>query len=168
MNPYKQTNICVERLMREYRTHKRLIVAVDFDDTVFDYHEIGINSQEIVALLRTCKQLGFYIMLFTAAPRIDDWAVQRQYMKDIGCNVDAVNANPLPLPFGHDGKPYYNILLDDRTIVEYLRDIVSSGADQFDAAFKRLMVGLGADKRRQEGVMDVDEILRAQSFDELI
>lgn len=110
--------------MREYKLHKRLIVAVDFDDTVFDYHEIGINSTEIVALLRMCKHLGFYLILFTAAPKVDDWAVQRQYMKDIGCAVDTVNANVVDLPFGNDGKPYFNIMLDDRAGLGQACDIL--------------------------------------------
>src|SRR5271156_6149664 len=60
------------------------------------------------------------------------------------------------------------ILLDDRAIVEYLSNVVRGGADQFDAALKRLVVGLGTDERGQERVVNVDEVLRSQSCDELV
>lgn len=111
--------------MREWRLHKRLIVAVDFDDTVFDYHKVGLDAMEVIQLLRECKQLGFYLILFTAAPKVDDWAVQRQYMRDIGCAVDTVNANVMELPFGNDGKPYFNIMLDDRAGLGQAYDVLT-------------------------------------------
>jgi len=60
-----------------------------------------------------------------------------------------------------------DVLLDDGAIVEYLSHVVGGGADQFDAALKRLMVGLGADKRGQERVVNVYEVLGAQSGNEL-
>ena len=43
-----------------------------------------------------------------------------------------------------------HVLFDDGTVVEYFGDVVTGGADQLDAALKGLMVGLGADKCRQE------------------
>lgn len=39
-----------------------------------------------------------------------------------------------------------HVLLDDGTVVEDFADIVTGRADQFDAALKGLMVGLGANE----------------------
>ena len=59
-----------------------------------------------------------------------------------------------------------DILLDDGAVVEDLGDVVSGGADDFDSALEGLMVGLGADEGGKEGVVNVDDVLRAESSDE--
>lgn len=120
-----KTNTCVDRLVREWRLHNKIIIAVDFDDTVFDYHgkwesmtkrwHESEHEKDVVDVVKEAQEFGAYVVMFTAAPRgLDDWGVQRNHMAALGIRVDSVNANPVELPFGHDGKPYYNILLDDR------------------------------------------------------
>jgi hypothetical protein len=42
------------------------------------------------------------------------------------------------------------VLLDDRAIVEDFGDVVAGGADQFHAAFERLVIGTGTDKCGQK------------------
>ena len=61
-----------------------------------------------------------------------------------------------------------HILFDDGAIVEHLSNVVSGGADQLDAALKRLVVGLGTHERRQERVVNINEVLGGQGGDELI
>src|ERR1700688_589952 len=61
-----------------------------------------------------------------------------------------------------------HILFDDGAIVEHLSNVVGGGADQLDAALKRLVVGLGTHERRQERVVNINEVLGAQGGDELI
>jgi hypothetical protein len=112
-DPYILTDACVERLWREYETHKRLIVAVDYDDTVFDFHKRTHLHGYILRLLRRCKEAGFYVVLFSASAP-ERHPEMLAYMESHGVEVDSVNRNPIPLPFGHHGKIYYNILLDDR------------------------------------------------------
>ncbi len=52
---------------------------------------------------------------------------------------------------------YLDYLLgDDRALVEILVGKVGGGADEFDPFVPRLVVGLGAFKRREESVVDVD------------
>lgn len=128
VDPYFKTAICVSRLLTEYRKHDRLIIAVDFDDTVFDFHETGAEYSGVFDLLYRCKKLGFYIVIFSASEpcRHNSMSV---YMKSRGIEVDSVNTNPIPLPYGNHGKIYYNILLDDRAglgqAVEILEQVVS-------------------------------------------
>jgi hypothetical protein len=110
---FTSTQACVERLMSEYERHKSLIVAFDFDDTVFDYHQKGRTYERVLALLQRCYQLRFHLVLFTACSP-DKFDGMREYLADKGIGVSAINENPIPLPFGSSGKIYYNILLDDR------------------------------------------------------
>jgi hypothetical protein len=49
-----------------------------------------------------------------------------------------------------------DVLIDDRTLVEIRRDVMSRGADQLDVVLMSLVIGLGALEPRRERVMDVD------------
>ena len=113
VNPYFKTNHCVDRLLTEYEKHDRLVVAVDFDDTVFDFHGNGYTFQSVIDLLKRCKALGFYIVIWSAS-NPDRHESMRNHLESRGVEVDSVNQNPIPLPYGNHKKIYYNILLDDR------------------------------------------------------
>jgi hypothetical protein len=112
-DPYTQVGPAVARLVDEYKKHNKLIVAVDFDDTLYDYHQKGFTYLRVLHLLHRCQELGFYIVLFTAAPP-ERWDSQKEYLRHLGVEVSSVNSNPINLPFGNHGKIYYNVLLDDR------------------------------------------------------
>lgn len=103
----------ISRLLREYDLHKKLIVAVDFDDTIYDFHKKGHSYQNVIDLLHECKKVGFIIIIFTDLYK-DKREVIDFYTRDIGLAYDYINETPGFIPFGHEGKPYYNILLDDR------------------------------------------------------
>jgi hydroxymethylpyrimidine pyrophosphatase-like HAD family hydrolase len=112
-DPFTSTSNIVKRLHKEYKKHPKLIIAVDFDDTVYDFHKRGALHERAINVVKQCAALGFYVVLWTAsAPERFDF--MRTYMKDNGIHVDAINENPIKLPFGNNGKIYYNILLDDR------------------------------------------------------
>jgi hypothetical protein len=111
--PYRLHTKCVQRLLTEYRTHKSLIVACDFDDTVYDFHSKGHTYDKVFRLLRNCRDLGFHIVLFTGS-NPDQYEMQKRFMLDEGILIKHINENPIPLPFGNHGKMYYNVLLDDR------------------------------------------------------
>lgn len=97
------------RLKQDYLTHKSLFVAFDYDNTVFDYHNQGINYNEIIEILRTCKSLGFTLILFTGNEG-EKLEVIKADLKNRNIPFDLINENPLM----KTRKPYYNILLDDR------------------------------------------------------
>ena len=104
----------VERLISQYNKKPRLIIAVDFDDTVFDYHKQGHEFAFVISLIKRCKALGFYIVMFTAS-QTHRYPFIRQYMSDLGIEIDGINENVVPgLEFGTTTKMYYNVLLDDR------------------------------------------------------
>ena len=57
----------------------------------------------------------------------------------------------IPVAYTHD------VLLDDGTFIQIVRGIVRRGSDDFHAPVIGLPIGIGADKGRQEGVMDIDD-----------
>lgn len=97
------------RLKQDYLVHKSLFVAFDYDNTVFDFHNQGINYDEIIEILRICKSLGFTLILFTGNEG-EKLEVIKQDLKNRKIPFDLINENPLM----KTRKPYYNILLDDR------------------------------------------------------
>ncbi len=113
LDTYMNPAACVDRLWREYTKHGRLIVATDWDETCQAFHG-GTTHDMIIDLLRRCSALGFHIYIFTAS-NPERWPAMKAQAKEWGITVaDGVNVNPVPLPFGNWGKPYWNCLLDDR------------------------------------------------------
>ena len=109
-DPFTNTATCVDRLHREWCKHGQLIVAVDFDDTVYGH---ASRHHRVQKVLQDCVKLNFHIVLFTAASS-DRYHTMQNYLLDLGIEIASINRNPISLPYGHNGKPYYNILLDDR------------------------------------------------------
>ena len=112
-DPYLNISNCVERIYNEYKKHKRLVIACDFDDTCFPYHNKENTHKRVLDLLRRCQEKNFYIVCFTASLPVRYPMIQEFFKKE-GINISGINQNPIPLPFGNHGKIYYNILLDDR------------------------------------------------------
>lgn len=113
MDPFTSTSKIVERLHKEYNKHPKLIVACDFDDTAYDFHNQGAQHTRVLEALRKCNELGFYVVLWTASAP-ERFNFMKEYMKEKQVHISAINENPIELPFGNHKKMYYNILLDDR------------------------------------------------------
>jgi len=111
--PYGVTENCIDRLVEQWRRTPNLIVAVDFDDTVFDFRGKGHTYESVIQLLKESMKMGFYIVVFTSSPT-DRYDFISQYMAEQGIAVHAINENPIALPYGNTGKIFYNIFLDDR------------------------------------------------------
>lgn len=110
-DPYLNTMRSLSRLQDELRTHGSLFVAFDFDNTVFDYHGKGWTFPRVEHLLIECKKLGFKLILFTAKETQEQLHECSEYCKQRGYEPDYINTSPV---MQTPGKPYYNILLDDR------------------------------------------------------
>lgn len=109
-HPYLSDYQSYERLMDEYDKHGGLVVAYDFDGTVHDFHKEGHNYIEIYELLRAAKEIGCYMIVFTAE---EDLKKVKTHLKGNNLPFDAINENP-PFWKSKARKIYYNILLDDR------------------------------------------------------
>jgi hypothetical protein len=114
----------VDRLTKEWKEHKNIIIGVDFDDTISPW---GLNTTQecnlVVEKLKTYQKQGAYIVIFTACKpdrygEISDFCNQNDLM------ITGINKNPVDLPYGHHGKIYANIFLDDRAGLHETLDIL--------------------------------------------
>lgn len=122
---------CKKRLLEEYKKHGKLIVAFDFDNTIFDYHNNGGDYSEIIHLLNRCYKLGFYLVLFTCEENLIELQTkQKQTAEILGLDENFklyINESPI---FTKSRKPYYNILLDDRAGLEESYEILKYVVDE--------------------------------------
>jgi len=100
--------------MSEYKQYGNLIVALDFDGTINDYHNEGLEFEKVIDLIKACNQLDFQIVIFTANP---DTEYIEKKCSDLGIEICGINKNLVPM-FDKSPKIYYNILLDDRAGLE--------------------------------------------------
>ncbi len=113
-DPFLNTSNCVTRLLDEYKKHPRLIIALDYDSTVCPWPKGKNHTHEkVLGLVREAQKIGFYIVVFTASAP-ERFGEMKDFLADKGIRTDAINQNPINLPFGNNGKIYYNLLIDDR------------------------------------------------------
>lgn len=103
---------CIERLFNEWKKYGSIIVAYDYDNTVFDYYNKGYSYQQIVELLRECKKMKFHLTVFTSC-NDDRFPEIKKYLEENNIPFDGINETPDFIPF-KGRKVYFNILLDDR------------------------------------------------------
>jgi hypothetical protein len=106
---------CKKRLLEEYKTYGNLIIAFDFDNTVFDYKGLGDDYSDIIQLLKTCKDKNMTLVLFTVCTNPNELQKKIDYLYECGIKPDYINTSPI---FEGSTKPYYNLLLDDRAGLE--------------------------------------------------
>lgn len=106
-----------DRLFKEWVMHGKIIIAVDYDDTLHPWGILGNGKDrnETIKLVQKAVDLGAYVVLFTASIK-ERYVEMIAYCKRLNIHVDAVNENPIELPFGNDGsKIFYNHNLCDRS-----------------------------------------------------
>jgi hypothetical protein len=104
----------IDRLYNEWTTHGKIIIGVDFDDTIFPWRAATQEDcDRVITLLKRAKHTGVYITIHTACSR-ERYEEIQNYCKEKGLTIDSINENPIELPYGNDKKIYANIFLDDR------------------------------------------------------
>lgn len=119
----------VARLVAEWVKYERIIIGVDFDDTLVPW---GLHTPEHAArmartrlLLRDCVTLGARIVIHTASMP-ERYDAIRANCKAEGITIEAINENLPGLKLGTTKKPYANIYLDDRAGIEAALDVLSA------------------------------------------
>jgi hypothetical protein len=109
-HPFLNPEFGYQRLLREYKQYGSIAVAVDFDNTIYDYHQSGMDCSELMDLLRKLKSIDCYIILWTCS---DDYGFIKTYCAENQIPYNAINKDP---PFFNSGtrKIFYSELLDDR------------------------------------------------------
>lgn len=108
-HPYLDHDTCVARLLDWHARFGRIIVAYDFDNTVYDYHGRGHDYGEVIELIRRAKrEAGVYLIVFTGN---ENTRFVRTFLAEHDIPYDAINEQA---PFAAPArKIYYNLLLDD-------------------------------------------------------
>ena len=108
-------NKYIERLYKEWKQHGKIVIAVDYDSTIYPWHTID-NKEDIdkvISILQVAHNTGAYIVINTCS-NPDRYEEIQKHCENIKIPIDSINSNPLDLPYGKNGKVYANIYLDDR------------------------------------------------------
>ena len=108
MDEYLIPNSSFLRLYKEYKKYGSLVIAYDFDNTVYDFHIKGETYYEVISLLQKLKSIN--CICFTAN---EDEEFVRNHCKLWKIPLDKLNENP-DFFKSNSKKIYYNALLDDR------------------------------------------------------
>lgn len=108
-------DIYVNRLVKEWIEHDRIILSIDFDSTISYWNTIE-NQEDIEKTIDLVRRVqgATYNVIFTAC-HSDRYNEIRFYCNKKGIRVDAINQNPIDLPYGKSGKIFYNWNLCDRS-----------------------------------------------------
>lgn len=101
----------IVRLRDELEEHGKLIIAFDFDNTIYDYHGTGLELENTIELLKRAKDKGHELYCFTA--NVDHDLVRSHVEEVLGIKNIAINESSIDHMFD-SRKPFYSILLDDR------------------------------------------------------
>ena len=99
--------LLLERLHKQYKEHGKLVIAFDFDDTVYPYTWDLEYIIPVRYALVEAKARGHILVCYTAN---DDYAKVSRYLDYHGLTPDFYNESPVP----SKGKIFYNIFLDDK------------------------------------------------------
>lgn len=108
-HPYADHDTCVKRLLEWHARNGRIIVAYDFDNTVYDYHARGHDYGDVAQLIRDANAAGAYLIVFTGN---QDTALVRAHLEAHNIPYHAINEQAPFIP-NDARKIYYNLLLDD-------------------------------------------------------
>ena len=107
---------CSRRLLWEYQNYERLIIGLDFDNTIKTVKPDS-PCDEVISLLQECSKLPkFCICLWSVCPDGDKEVLEKvKYCESLGIRIDYVNDSPF---LSEGRKAYFNVLLDDRAGLE--------------------------------------------------
>ncbi|MBP6409953.1 MAG: hypothetical protein KA313_02520 [Pseudarcicella sp.] len=118
MDYYLDIENSTTRLIEEYNKYGSLVVAFDFDDTVYDFHKKGRIYQDVIKLLQDLKSINCYLICWTGQ---EDAEFVKSYLKENEIPFDAINENP-PFHKSISRKVYANAYLDDRAGLKQVFD----------------------------------------------
>lgn len=110
MDYYLDKHNSLNRLYEEYIKYGTLIIAFDFDDTVYDFHKKGRIYTDLINLLIELKKRNCYLICWTGQENLE---FVTQYLNDHKIPFDNINENA-PFYKSESRKIYANAYLDDR------------------------------------------------------
>lgn len=111
-DPFLQDYRAIERLVIDYIKHGQLIVAYDFDNTVYDYHDKGYEFNLVIELLREARPYAKFIVYTHSNDDRHDFI--KNYLDENEIPWDTVNEGIVWANGKSEGKLFYSHFLDDR------------------------------------------------------
>lgn len=115
MDKYLEEDSAYNRLWAEYKKYGSLIVAVDFDDTLYDFHKAGDSYEQIRQLVRDLKEIKCYIIIWTGN---QDIVFVSNFLAENNIPYDSINDEaPISKKLLGEKVPrkvYANVYIDDR------------------------------------------------------
>lgn len=114
----------IEKLIKIYKEHGKIIVGVDFDDTLFTFDKNNKQLHENVRKLLLDIKSKIILCLFTVADKQS--LTYKEYIMEHCWDIKPHYINESPVKkWGNSVKPYFNILLDDKAGLPYTYNILN-------------------------------------------
>lgn len=136
MDKYLKEDSAYNRLWAEYQKYGSLIVAVDFDDTIYDFHGEGNSYEMVRQLVRDLHEVNCYIVIWTGNQNIE---FVTEFLNKNKIPFDSINDEaPVSKKLLGDKVPrkvYANVYIDDRgglqQVYNDLTKLVKAAKDEF-------------------------------------
>lgn len=112
-----------DRLFKEWLQYGSLIVAFDYDDTIFDYHNRGDTYQTVINQIKTLGHMGCTMICFTSCDE-SRYSDIKKFLYDNNIPCHGINIDSEKVPF-KGRKIYYNVFYDDRAGIGQIVDVIN-------------------------------------------
>jgi hypothetical protein len=102
----------IRRLVMDYNRHGGIIIAYDYDNTVYDYHRIGLKFTKVIELLRECRPYAKFIVYTHSNEDRHPYIID--YLNENDIPWDTINEGIVWANGKQEGKLFYSHFLDDR------------------------------------------------------
>lgn len=124
MDFYLDPENCYQRLEDEFKKYGKLIFCVDFDDTLYDFHNVGRTYADVMALLKEWEDYS-EIVIFTGNGE-DKYPMIENYLATYEIKYKGINCDSSIEVTGR--KTYANVYIDDRgglpLVYEHLQRLI--------------------------------------------
>ena len=105
LDRYLREDKTFQRLTDEYKKQGSIVIAYDFDGTVYDSEKEGIEFFIVPELLRRIRDLDLAKLIVFTGRSENEYSEIMSYLEKNNIPYDQISQN---------GKSPYNLLLDDR------------------------------------------------------
>ena len=88
----------IKRLLKEWNKHGKIIIALDFDDTVFPFRMQSSVLTRVIDIVKEAKEIGAYVVINTASA-FNRYAFIYEYCQSLGLVIEPKFNNTKPERF---------------------------------------------------------------------
>lgn len=107
----------LKKLFDQYYKHGSVIVAYDFDDTVYPFSSEVEELKDTVNLIQRLAICGHKVYCYTSNEDIEKVTMYLHYNRIPYCSINKS-------PVDSIGKQFYNVLLDDKAGLNETKEVL--------------------------------------------